>query len=221
MTGFFDAFGIWLGFFVTIAIFSFLYKDNPFYKIAEQIFVGLSAGYWFVYTFFNVLKPNLIDKLTSDFTGNAILLIPAFLGLLMLVRLIPKMEWLSRYPISLLIGTTASIGMLRYLKSNVVNQMIATMINPFAGGSAVEVIGSILLIVGTLTGIIYFYFSSKHEGIMGVTAKTGIYFLMISFGAAFGYTAMARISLLIGRVQFLKNDWFGSFWMIIQKIFGV
>ncbi len=31
-------------------------------------------------------------------------------------------------------------------------------------------------------------------------ARTGIVFLMISFGAAFGYTVMARMSLLIGRL---------------------
>jgi hypothetical protein len=58
-------------------------------------------------------------------------------------------------------------------------------------------------------GVIYFYFSKKHEGALGVSAKIGIYFLMVSFGAAFGYTAMARISLLIGRLQFLLGDWLG------------
>ncbi len=48
MEQFFATLGIWLGALFTFAIFSFLYKDNPFYKTAEQIFVGLSAGYWFV-----------------------------------------------------------------------------------------------------------------------------------------------------------------------------
>jgi hypothetical protein len=31
----------------------------------------------------------------------------------------------------------------------------------------------------------------------------GIWVLMVAFGASFGYTVMARISLLIGRVEFL------------------
>ena len=30
---------------------------------------------------------------------------------------------------------------------------------------------------------------------------------MISFGASFGYTVMARVSLLLGRFQFLLGDW--------------
>ena len=32
---------------------------------------------------------------------------------------------------------------------------------------------------------------------------------MIAFGASFGYTVMARVSLLIGRIQFLLHDWLG------------
>jgi len=209
MEHFFNVFGIWVGAVFTFAIFSFLYKDNPFYKIAEQIFVGLSAGYWFVYTIFFILKPNLFDPLLTDFSTNWSMVIPAILGIMMLMRLIPKTEWVSRFPIALVIGTTSGVFFLRYLKSDVINQMTATMINPFAGSDWITIIGQILLVVGTITGVIYFYFSKKHEGVFGSAAKLGIYFLMISFGAAFGYTAMARISLLIGRLQFLLGDWLG------------
>jgi hypothetical protein len=209
MVHFFDVLGIWLGAIFTFAIFSFLYKDNPFYKVAEQIFVGLSAGYWFVYTIYFILIPNLFTPLMSDFSSNWIKLIPAALGVMMLLRLVPSIDWISRFPVALIIGTTSGIYFLRYLKSDVINQLTATMINPFTGGNWVVVIGQILLVVGTITGVIYFYFSKKHEGAFGVTAKIGIYFLMVSFGAAFGYTAMARISLLIGRLQFLLGDWLG------------
>jgi len=209
MEHFFNVFGIWVGAVFTFAIFSFLYNDNPFYKIAEQFFVGLSAGYWFVYTIFFILKPNLFDPLLTDFSTNWSMVIPAILGIMMLMRLIPKTEWVSRFPIALVIGTTSGVFFLRYLKSDVINQMTATMINPFAGSDWITIIGQILLVVGTITGVIYFYFSKKHEGVFGSAAKLGIYFLMISFGAAFGYTAMARISLLIGRLQFLLGDWLG------------
>jgi len=209
MESFFTHLGVWLGALFTFAIFSFLYKDNPFYKIAEQLFVGLSAGYWFVYTIYFILIPNLFDPLSQDLAHNWIKLIPAILGIMMLMRLIPSQEWISRFPIALIIGTTSGVFFMRYLKSDVLNQLTATMINPFTGNHWGEIIGSILLILGTLSGVIYFYFSKKHEGSFGVVAKAGIYFLMVSFGAAFGYTAMARISLLIGRLQFLLGDWLG------------
>ncbi len=209
MIEFWTSLGIWIGAFCTLAIWSFLYKDNPIYKVAEQIFVGISAAYWFVYTIYNILIPNLFSKLFTDFSNQWLLVIPGILGIMMLMRLFPKFDWLSKFPLALLIGTTAGLSLLRYLKSDILNQATSTMVNPFNASSFVVGFGQFIIIIGTISGLIYFYFSKKHEGFTGVTAKLGIVFLMISFGAAFGYTAMARISLLIGRLQFLLGDWLG------------
>ena len=65
----------------------------------------------------------------------------------------------------------------------------------------------ILLTLGVITGLIYFFFSKEHKGALGGAAKVGIWFLMISFGASFGYTVMSRMSLLIGRIYFLLVTW--------------
>ncbi len=207
MSGFMTVLGIWIAAFFTLSIFSFLYKDNPFYKFAEQVFVGLSAAYWLVYIYYSIMLPNLFSKLAADFSGNIILLIPAGLGLLMLMRLHPKTQWLSRYPLAIMIGTTAGISLLRHMKSDILQQVAATMINPFASGQPSIIVGNLLLIIGTITGIFFFYFSKKQEGIYKIPSKIGIWFLMVSFGATFGYTVMARISLLIGRLEFLLGDW--------------
>jgi len=209
MNMFMDRIGIWIGAILTFAIFSFLYKDNPIYKIAEQIFVGISAGYWFIYTIFNILKPNLFNPLISDFNNNTLLILPAILGVFMLCRLIPNISWVSRYAISLVVGTTAGLALIRTLQSDVITQMSETILNPFSGTSTAVILGKWILIIGTTTGIIYFFFSKKHTGAFGGAARIGIVFLMISFGAAFGYTVMARISLLIGRLNFLLGEWLG------------
>jgi hypothetical protein len=199
--------GIWLAAFFTLCIFSFLYKDNPFYKFSEQVFVGLSAAYWLVYIIYSIMVPNLFSKLVGDFSSNIILLIPAALGIMMLMRIHPKTQWISRYPIAIMVGTTAGISLLRYMKSDILQQVTATMINPFAADSTAGVIGNLLLIIGTVCGVYFFYFSKKQEGVSAVPSKIGMWFLMISFGATFGYTVMARISLLIGRLDFLLGDW--------------
>ncbi|HOD59835.1 MAG TPA: hypothetical protein PKH17_03720 [Candidatus Syntrophosphaera sp.] len=199
--------GIWLSAYFTLSIFSFLYKDNPFYKLAEQIFVGLSAAYWLVYTIYNILIPNLFNKLFTDFTHNWILLIPMALGIMMLMRMFPKLEWVSHYPMAIMIGTTAAIAMLLAFQSDFLSQIAATMVNPFKFSSPVDIVGTILLIIGTICGIYFFYFSKKQEGFYKIPSKIGIWFLMVSFGASFGYTVMARISLLIGRLDFLLRDW--------------
>ena len=67
-------------------------------------------------------------------------------------------------------------------------------------------LSNLILIVGVVTTILYFYFSKPHKGVLGGAARVGVVFIMISFGASFGYTLMARISLLIGRLYFLLHD---------------
>ena len=207
MPEFMNVLGVWLGAYFTLSIFSFLYKDNPFYKFAEQVFVGLSAGYWLIYTIYNILVPNLFNLLFTDFAHNWILLVPMILGIMMLMRVFPGTQWLSRYPIALMVGTTAAIYMLLSFKSDFLAQIVATMVNPFKFSSAADIAGNILLVIGTLCGVYFFYFSKKQEGVFAVPSKIGIWFLMVSFGASFGYTVMARISLLIGRLDFLLRDW--------------
>ena len=64
-------------------------------------------------------------------------------------------------------------------------------------------------LIGTFSGLIYFFFSKAHTGVFGGTAKVGIFFLMVTFGASFGYTVMSRMSLLIGRIDYLLGDWLG------------
>ena len=209
MENFWTIFGIWIGVFCTFAIWSFLYKDNPFYKVAEHIFVGMSAAYWFVFTIFNIVIPNLITPLSSDFQSNWLLIVPGLLGIMMLARLLPKVDWLGKYPLALMIGTTAGISLIKFLKTDVMIQVTSTILNPLNAESLRDTVGQFVLILGTIAGLVYFYFSKKHTGFTGSVARAGIIVLMISFGAAFGFTAMARISLLIGRLQFLLGDWLG------------
>ena len=103
--------------------------------------------------------------------------------------------------------------MMIYFVSNAMNQVASTMrdvlsINPDSGAIIwSDTIGSLIIVIGVVTGLIYFFFSKEHKGLFGKSAKVGVWFLMITFGAHFGYTVMSRMSLLIGRMDFLLNDW--------------
>ena len=77
------------------------------------------------------------------------------------------------------------------------------------GASLYVIVGNFVVAVGTFTGLVYFFFSKEHKGAFGSAARVGIFFLMITFGASFGYTVMSRMSLLIGRIDFLFGDWLG------------
>lgn len=190
---------------LTIGIISFLYKDNPLYKFCESFFVGISAGYWFVNIYFTVVLPKLIDKLQ---TGEYSYLIGGVFGVLMLLRLVPKIGWISNWSLAFVVGSTAGINLIGYLQSNGMNQVKNTII-PLWTGAPGSSISNIILVVGTFCGLVYFFFSKEHKGVFGGLAKLGIWFLMITFGAAFGYTVMSRMSLLIGRMDFIFGTWLG------------
>jgi len=212
-----ETIGIWLGGFLTLFIFSFLYKDNPFYKFAEHLYVGISAGYWAAMEWHNVFLPNLWRPLTEQLNllllgksltqqRNLLLVVPFFFGILLFSRFTKKFSWLSRWPMALIIGMYAGIAIIGYGSGDLILQIHANLL-PLWTDNWFTSLNNILLTVGVITGLIYFFFSKEHKGALGGAAKIGTWFLMISFGASFGYTVMSRMSLLIGRIYFLLANW--------------
>ncbi len=330
-----EIFQIWVIAFFTLALMSFLYKDNPVYKLAEHIFAGLSAGYYVGLIWDTVIVQQLWDPMLG---GRWLLIIPGLLGALMFARFFSKYAWVSRTPLAFVMAVTAGIFLVSQLHGLVLPQTQDTMTpktesvpvdiqgyddntdvltivdtavtsggpvtygnltlsraevdrtggdsviisstfddpkhpsvdrlalnvklrgpddkmqevavllgnNETPGVSIVDNGGgsytasyvyrpdstrplgaydisleayrtdnmyflTIIVLIGVISTLIYFYFSKEHTGALGATAKVGIWFIMIAFGAHFGYTVMGRVSLLIGRVQFLMEDWLGSF----------
>jgi hypothetical protein len=71
--------------------------------------------------------------------------------------------------------------------------------------------GSIVFLVGLIATSYFFFFtlSPKVAGRLSWLATIGRYMLMIYFGARFGATVLSRVSLFLGRLQFLLFDWLG------------
>ncbi len=203
-----EHFGVWVAAFLTLGIYSFLYRDNPWYRFTESVFVGVSAGYWVVVLFFE----NFHGKFWVGKGEEPMLWVGAILGFMMLMRLIPKVGWIARWPLAFIVGATSGLWMMNYLTSNAMSQIQATIMPLFGenfDASLGTIVGNLIIVVGTFAGLIYFFFSKEHKGAFGATARVGIWGLMITFGAMFGYTVMSRMSLLIGRVDFIFRDWLG------------
>ena len=202
--------GVWIAALLTLGILSFLYKDNPAYKLCEHLFVGVSAGYYVVLNYFSVVRPNLLDPL---FRGGPhtdfFLVVPLILGVLLFSRFFPKGDWLSRWSIALILGVYPALRITGFGQGDFVEQIHGSMLPLWVPGNPAATVNNWLLIGGLLATLIFFFFSKEHKGALGGTARVGVYFLMVSFGASYGYTVMARISLLIGRVMFLLHDWLG------------
>ncbi|RME20016.1 MAG: hypothetical protein D6800_13585 [Candidatus Zixiibacteriota bacterium] len=223
--------------FLTLAIMSFLYADNPIYKFAEHLFVGVSAAYWMTMGFWTTIVGNLIPRLSRGLAEgffhvnyipgnwNFAFWLPVILGVLLLMRLAPRGNWLSRWPLAFIVGTTAGLNFVRYLRSDFIEQISATFVplvvewhgfgdfvshlSLSSTGQFVLMLSNWVIFLGVLCGLIYFFFSREHTGAFGAASRFGIWILMVTFGASFGYTVMGRISLLVGRLTFLFRDWLG------------
>ena len=219
--------GIWTGAMLTLFIFSFLYRDNPLYKLAEHLFVGVSAGYLIILSYWTVIDSNLIQPLALAFKGTGShpenvgmfaaqqgdyrgwLLLPAVFGVLLFTRLIPRIGWMSRLALAVIIGTYAGIKTTGFAQGDFVAQVQASLQPLWKAGDWAYGLNAILFTVGLLASLLFFFFSREHKGALGAASRLGMYFLMVSFGAGYGYTVMSRISLLIGRFQYLLETWLG------------
>ena len=200
----FDIIGAWLVVLMTLSIFSYLYGDNIFYKSAEHIFVGVSAGYIFAITFWDQIYPNLLGRLFPEYINvgyefDISYIIPFILGIFMILRLVPSFSWLARISIAYIVGMAAGLKFYVFINSNILTQIKSSAINFNANN--LEIVNQVIVLIGVLSGLIYFFFSKEHDGTIGKISKLGVYFLMIKFGASFGFAVMGRISLLIGRFE--------------------
>lgn len=195
--------GTWVAAILTLCVFSFLYRDNPLYRFAEHLFVGASAGYLLAVQYQNVLRPNVIEKLEH---GQFLAIVPLVLGILILGRAWERTSGIARWSLAFYVGIYSGIAVPSYLQAQIFAQ-VADALKPFAPGWGA--VSSALVLLGFLSVLAYFFFSAPHKGVHGMAARLGIWFLMVAFGASFGYTVMARVSLLIARMQFLMRDWIG------------
>ncbi|HDR00066.1 MAG TPA: hypothetical protein ENN51_07280 [candidate division WOR-3 bacterium] len=198
---------VWVGALLTLAIFSFLFGDNPLYKVAEHLYVGVSVGYMITIYYWNFFKPDLIDPLFRG--GQFIVIIPALLGLCYFAIFIQKLSWAVRIPMGFVLGWGAGVAVPAMLQSYIIRQIQGSLLAPEMLASWDTIVWGIVSFLGVITTVVYFFFSREQKGALKVVANIGIIYIMVGFGASFGYTVMARVSLLIGRLQFLLRDWLG------------
>ena len=203
--------GAWLAAGLTLAMYTFLYGDNPMFKTAEHIYLGVSVGYLIVFSIFQYVWPLLVKPLF--YRQQYQLIIPAILALLIVTRLIPPISWLSRISFAAVMGYTAGLAIPTAIRQHIIAQVGDTVQPLVSSGNYtwVNVVNNLIILVGVIAVLVHFFYSVEHKGPIKVTARIGVLFLMFSFGAMFGYTTMGRMSLLFGRtydlIEFSKPQY--------------
>ena len=228
---------IWMtiALFLTLAVFSFLFRDNVLYKFAEHLFVGVSVGYTVYVSYTNLFLPRVWNPLRRAIgDGNILLALWLALGLLVGIlffsRFTQNWSWVSRYPISITVGFVTGYSIIPSLKARILSQFYGTVVDP-VGDSLLnaekigvflkeptlhnfffEAMAGPLLVFGVFVVIVYFFFSFKNTNpVVRFSRNPALVYLMVAFGASFGYTFMGRISLFIGRMNFIFHEWWPVF----------
>jgi len=201
--------GLWISIFFTFSILSFLYEDNPVYKLGEHVFMGIGIGLGTVEAWYGVFKPKMVDRLLEE--SHYWSFVPVLLLILLFMKLSPKLADWARIPIAFVVAAFAGVKLTGEANGRLVAQVAASMPdlpalyekhgwwNWEADGAGV--ISGLVLVLGLCACLLHFYFSAPHNKPMRAISRVGVLTLMLSFGASFGFTVMGRISLAIGRAE--------------------
>jgi hypothetical protein len=228
-----DIITILIGGIATLAIYSFLVKENPFYRFFEHLFIGIAAGYGPVFTVKRFLWPEILEPMlglnrvlypdgtfSHEYNGYYIIyIIPMMFGLLYYTLYTKRFSWMVKLVIGFSLGVSAGLAFKGFF-AEMVPQFVSSFKpllvfnGPYFDWS--QSIFNIIFIFTLLAVMYYFFFTFKTESrATEHFSSSGRWLMMICFGAFFGSTVMARMALLVERLQFLLTDW----WDAVSGVF--
>jgi len=197
---------IWMAALFTIFIYSIAFRDNNLFKFAEYTFVGAAAGHSMVYGVDN-LKRYGWDNLM----GGAYLYIVVFLlGILLYSRYHPDYFWVSRYPLSIMMGLGIGLSMRAVVTAEFIAQIKSTAAVQVLGVTdPVKLVSNLIFIILVVTTVYYFLFTipKAHAGSLGVIPTIARYGMMAAFSYSFANTVLSRYNMIFGRLNFLYTEW--------------
>ncbi len=214
-----------LGAVLTLLIFSYLLGDNPLYRLALHIFVGASVAYVCVVAIDSVILQVLSAPDTAD-SGSSLIwgisLVGVLLGALLLTRGIRSLSWLSGVSVAVLLGVGVGVALGGAIIGTLVPQVDAAtnpaIPEPSITPGILKPLGQIVAVVGTITALAVFSFTSRQPSrrlvnrLLNGGARLGRWFILIGFGAVYGGVLVASLTFFADRVQYLIE--------VLEKISG-
>jgi hypothetical protein len=224
-----------IGFLFTLLIFSYVLGDNPLFRIATYIFVGVSSGYIAAVALWQVIIPRLIYPLMTAISSGSILNLEVILplsiisiGALMLL-VFPRQTGLGRIVLAFLVGVGAAVTIAGALIGTLIPQVTGTIdvfdlnIASAQNIGFIEAISNgVIILAGTVFTLTYFHFGARPKpdgsmrrfGLIEVMAWVGRVFIGIALGAVFAGVYAAALTALIERISSLIKfitDFLGNF----------
>jgi hypothetical protein len=205
-----------VGLILTLMVFSYLIGDNPLFRIAVYLFIGVASGYAAAVIVQGVLLPKLSQSLA---TFNPLSIIPFVLALTLLAKLSPRISWVGSFAMAVLVGVGAAAALGGALLGTLLPQAQAAIDNfdVLSAGSGLELASRLLqgliMLGGTVFALASFHFSAgraadgtpKRNRIIEGIAWVGRMFIAITLGALFAGVYMSALTAMIERLSFILN----------------
>ena len=207
-----------VGFILTLMIFSYLIGDNPLFRFAVYIFIGVSSGYAATVIWHYVLIPKLIEPL-GDPNQLVLLVVPLILSFSLLAKLSPRISWIGNFAMAVLVGVGAAAAIGGALLGTLLPQVQAS-IDAFDFRSVttsseliLKFFDGAVMLVGTVLTLAAFHFGAKRapdgtpqrNRIIEGLAWFGRIFIAITFGVLFAGVYMAALTAMIERLSSIIN----------------
>ena len=208
-----------VGLLLTLMIFSYLIADNPLFRIAVYLFIGVSSGYAATVVVNYVLMPRLSSLQANDINQLILAILPLLFGVTLLAKLSPRISWIGNFAMAVLVGVGAAVAIGGALLGTLMPQLGAA-INTFdvrsAGGSlqvASKLLQGVVMLGGTVFTLASFHFSAgraadgtpKRNPIIEGIAWVGRLFIAITLGVLFAGVYMSALTAMIERLSFVMN----------------
>ena len=209
-----------IGLILTLMIFSYLIGDNPLFRIAVYLFIGVASGYAATVVWYNVLVPKLFQRLaTSDPNQLLLTVIPLIFGVSLLAKLSPRISWIGSFAMAVLVGVGAAAAVGGALIGTLMPQFraaIETFDIRSAGGGAnalLKLVEGTVMFFGTVFTLASFHFTvgraadgtPKRNAILEGAAWVGRIFIAITLGVVFAGVYMAALTAMIERLSSVIN----------------
>jgi hypothetical protein len=204
-----------IGLLLTLMIFSYLIGDNPLFRIAVYVFIGVSAGYAATVVWHYIIVPKLFQPIAAL---DPLVIFPLVFSFLVLTKLFPRVS-IGNLAMAILVGVGAAAAIGGALLGTVVPQLQAA-IDAFdlrsAGdlGTRMSMFGEgVVMLLGTGFTLAAFQFSAgraadgtpKRPRLLELVAWVGRIFVAITLGVIFAGVYMAALTAMIERLSSLIN----------------
>jgi hypothetical protein len=208
---------------LTLALLSYLALDNPVYRIAAHLFIGVAAGYAVVLAWHTVIGPSLtgVAQVVSGNTAFNVSLIAALAGTaggaLLLLKTVRVLGRPGGLVVALMVGVGAAVAVGGALTGTLIPQTDAAMMSLLplnAGDQVIErAAEGIMTVVGTLATLGFFWYGGRAEPgspvtrspLSRVVAFVGQIFIAVAFGALYAGALAASVAIFADRMKTIAN----------------